>query len=163
MIKTEVHQIRRTHKLYRFLDNLSFNSKNIFNMANYIVRQEFFRTTKLKEEGELTNAKWIRWTQLDKILRKEFPECYQLLPSKSAQLILKSLDESWSSFFGSIVAWKADKSKFKRKPNLPRYKDKEKGRNVVILSNQQFKIKDGIVSFIPTLTKEIEQLHVTNK
>jgi len=156
MILTEVHQIRRTHKLFKFLDNLSFQSKNIFNMANYIVRQEFINTSKEVDVNLRENAKWIRWCELDKIMKRDYPEVYNLLPAKSTQLILKNLDESWKSFFESVKMWKSTPSKFKGKPNLPQYKNKEVGRNVVLLSNQQFKIKNGIVSFIPTLTKDID-------
>jgi hypothetical protein len=33
VVLTEVHQIRRGHKLFKFLDDLGYRSKSIFNMA----------------------------------------------------------------------------------------------------------------------------------
>lgn len=155
MVLTEVHQVRQGHKLYKFLDELSYKSKSIYNMANYLIRQEFIRTSKLKEEGLLEHATWLRWMELDKLLKGFYKETYSLLPAKSVQLILKNLDESWNSFFGSIRKWKSDKSKFKGRPRLPKYKDKVIGRNIVILNNQQFKVKDGIVYFLSSLTKDL--------
>ena len=153
---TEKHQIKKGHKMFKFLDELCSNSKSIYNMANYLVRQEFIRTSRLKEDGQVSNATWIRWNELDKKLKESYIDCYRLLPAKTSQLVLKNLDESWKSFFQSIKVWKKDRNKFKNKPNLPRYKHKEKGRNVVVLNNQQFKIVDGTISFLSSLTKDCD-------
>lgn len=51
MYKTEKHQIKKGHKLFKFLDELASNSKSIYNMANYLIRQEFIKTSKDKEKG----------------------------------------------------------------------------------------------------------------
>lgn len=140
--------------MFKFIDDLSLKSKSLFNMANYLVRQEFIKTSKLKDEGTVEHATWIRWMELDKTLKTQYKDTYDLLPAKSAQMVLKNLDESWGSFFGSLRGSKRDKRK--GKINLPKYKDKVNGRNVVILNNQQFRIKDGIILFLQSLTKKLD-------
>lgn len=37
----EKHIIDKNHKLFKEIDELSFLSKNLYNYANYIIRQEF--------------------------------------------------------------------------------------------------------------------------
>ena len=67
---------------------------------------------------------------------------YKAIPYRqSAQQILRSVDKTYSSFFKVI---KSDKNKGK-KVRLPRYKDKEKGRYVLVYTNQCFKHKDNII------------------
>jgi putative transposase len=161
MVLTEVHQIKRTHKLFKFIDDLSFKSKSLYNMANYLIRQEFISSSKLNDQGLAEHSNWLRWMNLDKQLKLDYPDTYNLLPAKSAQMVLKNLDESWKSFFGSLKGSKKDQHK--GRINLPKYKDKEKGRNVVILTNQQFRIKDGIIYFLSSLTKELEFKPVKTK
>jgi putative transposase len=112
-------------------------------MANYLVRQEY-----------LTNRKWLRWTNLDKILRDQYPECYKLLPAKSTQQVLKQLDDSWKSFFQAKKVYLKDSRKFNGVPRLPGYKNKLKGRNSIIFSNQQCKIENGILIFPKFLFKD---------
>jgi putative transposase len=132
----EHHQIKKNHSMYKFLNELCSNSKSVWNMSNYIVRQEYIK-----------NKKWIRWTQLDKILRDQYPECYKLLPAKSTQKTLKQIDDSWKSFFQAKKAYIKDTNKFTGVPRLPGYKDKLKGRNSIIFTNQQCQIKNEILKF----------------
>ena len=49
-------------------DNVCFLSKNLYNYANYIIRQEFIQTSKDKEAGHRTHANWIHYNEIDKIL-----------------------------------------------------------------------------------------------
>lgn len=154
MYLTEKHQIKKGHKLFKFLDELSKNSKSIYNMANYLIRQEFIATSKEKEQGLREHANWLRWSNIDKKLKESYLDTYKLLPAKSAQQVLMNLDDSWNSYFGSIKGSKKDNRK--GRINMPNYKDKVKGRNVVILNNQQFKIVDGTIMFLPSLTKGLD-------
>ena len=116
----------------KILSNLCHLSKNLYNQAIYIVKQA--------EEGN-----WIRYNELDKMLREE-SENYSTLPAQTAQQILKLIDKSWASFFRAIKAWKQHPDKFKRKPNPPHYK-KKNGEHILVLTNQQCKIKGGVVIF----------------
>ena len=49
---------------------------------------------------------------------------YYKLPTKVSQQILMQVDKEFKSFFALI--------KKKLKPNIPKYKDKVKGRNILI-------------------------------
>nr|MCR5852212.1 hypothetical protein [Methanophagales archaeon] len=68
------------------IQKLCHISKNLYNEANYIVRQEFFKT-----------KRWIRYSKLDKRLKKS--ENYRALPAQTAQQILRALERNWKSFF----------------------------------------------------------------
>lgn len=146
--RVEQHQIKQTHSLWKMCDDLCFKSKNLYNYANYIVRQEF-----------VNNNEWIRYYDLCKILKNE--QVYKKLPAQTSQQILRLLDQNWKSFFKAIKDWSKNKEKYLGKPKPPKYK-KKNGRHVVIFTNQQCKIKDGYIKFPKTdlklKTKVIEGL-----
>jgi IS605 OrfB family transposase len=94
---------------------------------------------------------------------------YTALPRKVSQQVLKQLDNNWKSFFQSIKEWKNNPSKFKKKPSLPKYKHKKKGRNILtytIQSISKVQLKDGIVKLsqaniqIKTKQKNIKQARI---
>ena len=137
MNRVEKHIIKRNHKYYKMLDEYCFKSKNLYNYANYIIRQEF-----------INNGKWVRYNELDKILKtKEHDFDYRNMPiSNSAQQCLNLLDKNWKSFFASIKDYNKNPSKYLGRPKLPKYKPKN-GRNILILTNQNCKIKNGYIIF----------------
>jgi putative transposase len=154
--RVEQHQIKQTHLLWKMCDDLCFKSKNLYNYANYIVRQEF-----------INNNEWIRYNSLDKMLKHE--EVYKELPSQTSQQILRLLDRNWKSFFQAIKDWSKNKEKYLGKPKLPKYK-KKNGRNIVIFTNQQCKIKDGYIKFSKTdlklktkVTEGLQQVRIVPK
>ena len=69
--------------------------------------------------------------------------------AQSAQQILRLLDNNWSSFFKAIKDWGMHKEKYLGKPKLPKYKSKN-GREILILTNQNVKLKGGILKFPKT-------------
>lgn len=137
MNRIEKHIIKRNNKYYKMLDEYCFKSKNLYNYANYIIRQEF-----------INNGNWIRYNELDKIVKnKENNFDYKNMPiSSSAQQCLKLLDKNWKSFFASIKDYNNSPSKYLGRPKLPKYKPKN-GRNILILTNQNCKIKNGYIKF----------------
>jgi IS605 OrfB family transposase len=128
--------------MYKEIDEISFLSKNLYNRANYVVRQEFISTSKQKEEGKVSNANWIRYNQLQKQLQNKKDYDYSKLPAKVSQQVLKLLDKNWVSFFQSIRDWKKNTSKYLGKPSLPKYKHKTKGRGVLIYTIQAISKKE---------------------
>lgn len=128
--------------MYKEIDEISFLSKNLYNRANYVIRQEFISTTKQKEEGKLSNANWIRCNQLQKKFQNEKDYDYTKLPAKVSQQVVKLLDKNWVSFFQSIRDWKKNPSKYKGIPALPKYKHKTKGRGVLIYTIQAISKKE---------------------
>ena len=138
----EQHIIKKSNSMYKEIDKISFLSKNLYNKANYVVRQEFISTTKQKEEGKVSNANWIRYNQLQKQLQNEKDYDYSKLPAKVSQQVLKLLDKNWISFFESIRDWKKNPSKYLGKPSLTKYKQKTKGRGILIYTIQAISKKE---------------------
>ena len=137
--RSEQIQINRNHELWEYCDSLSFKAKNLYNYANYLIRQEF-----------INNGKWIRYNELDKLLKKH--ETYKELPAQTAQQTLKLLDRNWKAFFKAIKDWSKNKNKYSSKPKFPKYKRKN-SRVIVIFTNQQCKIRFGYLTFPKTKLK----------
>lgn len=50
--RVEQHQINKNHELFNIIDDLSFKSKNLYNYANYLLRQTFIICSNLKEDRQ---------------------------------------------------------------------------------------------------------------
>jgi putative transposase len=100
----------------------------------------FINTSNLKEEGIIKKAEWVRYNDLNSILKNH--ETYKALPAQTSQAILKKLDLSWKSFYSSIKDWKKNPSKYTGKPSLPKYKKKD-GNYQAVYPGQNINIKDG--------------------
>ena len=129
--RVEQQVITKNNPIWKVVDEYCFRSKNVYNYANYIIRQEF-----------INNRKWIRNHDLDKMCQSA--DCYKELGSQAAQNIIKVLDQNWKAFFVTIKDWKKNPSKYLGRPKLPKYKNKEKGRQVLIFKNIQCSLKDGL-------------------
>lgn len=149
--RVEKHLIKNSETL----DKLSFGSKNLYNQANYLVRQKFIETSKLKEQGLIPNAIYMGYYDLNKLIKElENIDDYKDLPEQTKQSLLRLLDKNWKSFFASIKKWVKNKSDFKGMPKIPNYLDKQ-GRNVLVYPGQNIRIKDGILR-IPKTDIKIE-------
>jgi len=124
----------------KLLRDLAFRSKNIYNCATFIMRQNFIH-----------NKKIINYPKMDKILKRDYEEVYRSLPAQTTQQILRLIEKDWKSFFKANQQFKVNPEKFTGRPRLPGYKDKIKGLGIVIFTDQQCKIKTGHVSF-PKIT-----------
>ena len=131
--RVERHVIKKSHKMWKACDELCFESKNLYNYANYIQRQKFIKGEKI-----------ITCVDIQKLLKTH--ETFIILGSNSAQQTLQLLDKAWKSFFMSIKDYWKNPSKYLGKPRLPNYKDKN-GRYVCVLTNWQSQIKDGYLYF----------------
>ena len=99
---TRVQQIRITqsNEYWKQIDELSFQVKNLYNAANYIIRQEFITTSKEKEEGLRDKGDYINYYKLDPMMH-EYDE-YKRVGASIAQQTLRLLDKNWKSFFAAI-------------------------------------------------------------
>jgi len=131
--RVEQHQINKNHPMFKVIDEFCFKSKNLYNCANYIIRQEF-----------INNHNYIKYRAMDVMLQptKE----YKALMSQASQCLLQVLDRSWKSFFVAIKDWSQYPEKYLGKPKIPKYKKKE-GRFTWFLKNNQTYIKAGQLSF----------------
>ena len=110
----ERHLARSDQPEYAIIDAAAFASKNLYNQANYQIRQAFIREGKYLPYGEIFH-------------RIKHLDCYQALPAKVANSILILLHKNWIAFFEACEAYQADPALFTRRPRLPKYKDKVKG------------------------------------
>lgn len=134
----ERHIIKPTSSRYRELDSICLLSKNLYNQALYRIKQEY-----------LTSGKVVRYNDLEKGFRENGQVDYTALPNNSSQQILMVLDKNIKSYFGLLKRWKKSKTSLSGCPKFPNYKDKERGRNLVIFTINQFKIKAGGVIYFP--------------
>ncbi|HCV30366.1 MAG TPA: transposase [Microcoleaceae bacterium UBA9251] len=136
----ERHIIKSTENRFVEIDGLAFQSKNLYNAANYVIRQNF-----LYGWGYLNYNKMAQ-------LMKSHP-AYKALPAKVSQQILMILDKNWQAFFEAIKAYKNEPTKFTGSPKLPKYKDKVKGRNILVYTIQAIsskQLKKGIIKLSGT-------------
>jgi len=125
-----------------------------------LIRQEFINNKKLLNEYALAGK-----------LAKERQVDYCSLPAQTSQQIIKLLFKNWKSFFRSIKDWKKNPSKYLGMPKLPKYKDKTKGRNIVIFTTQQVKLKGEYIFFpkmvglkpLKTKVNNINQVRIVPK
>jgi putative transposase len=119
--------IKRADPRFAAIDRAAFASKNLYNAANYELRQAF-----------IFQGVSLSYPEMHQRMKDH--EAYKALPAKVAQQVLRTLEKNWQSFFAAIGIWKADPSKFLGRPRLPRYKDKQKGRNLLIYTIQALSI-----------------------
>ncbi len=119
----EQHCIGKQDSRYAVIDRVAFASKNLYNAALYEMRQEFIH-----------HGRRIYFNELYHLMKSH--EAYHALPAKVAQQVLKLLDQNWESYSEACKAYRLDPSKFVGHPKLPKYKDKQKGRNVLVFTVQ---------------------------
>lgn len=96
----------------------------------------------------MSNGKWIRYVELDRILKSdiEYNDYANMPTAQSAQQILRLIDKNWKSFFKSVKDWSKHKDKYLGRPKLPKYL-KKNSKYLLILTNQECKVKDEVISF----------------
>lgn len=115
--------IRKNHTKFKIIDQQCFHSKNLYNEANYEIRQKFIK------EGEYISYK-------DMNFEFKTHENYKLTFSQPANCTLRVLDKNWKSYFRAIKDWKKNPSKYLGMPKLPKYLRKD-GRFPWMIPNNQ--------------------------
>jgi hypothetical protein len=136
----ERHIIKSTEYRFPEIDELAFKSNNLYNAANYVIRQSF-----------VYGWSYINYNEMNRLIK--YHQAYKAFPAKVSQQILIILDKNWKSFFEAVKAYKTDSSKFTGRPKRPLYKDKVKGRNILVYTIQAISskhLKKGIVNISGT-------------
>jgi IS605 OrfB family transposase len=144
------HLIKTNHPDYQEIDQLSFLSKNLYNCGVYLCRQAFFKGEKIPSLNELYH-------------QVKGGIDYKLLPAKVSQLVLKQVEKTFKSFTKANQEYSLNPDKFTGKPRLPRYKHKEKGRNILTYNYQAISQKarlKGIVN--PSKTNLLIKTNINN-
>ena len=88
------------------------------------------------DNGFIADAYFLSW-----YLKTD--ENYMAMPCATcAQICIQELCRAWRSFSRGMAAWKKGPGAMTGRPQKPGYKDKEKGRNAVVLTYQNIKV-DG--------------------
>lgn len=141
----EQHVIDSNNKIFAEIDAAAFASKNLYNSANYIMRQAFIRT------GFILDMKAL-------YADAKLTEAYCGLPRKVSNDVLRQVLRDWKSFNAARKEFKINPSKFLGRPKLPHYKDKQDGRNLLVfdiqaISKPLLKIKQVKLSGLSFIVK----------
>jgi putative transposase len=115
----EQHIISKSDPRFRSIDEMAFASKNLWNLANYSVRQSF-----IFEHTYLDN------TAVYHLVKSS--DAYQALPRKVSNQVLIQLAQAWTAFFEEMEAYREHPERFTGRPKLPTYKHKTEGRNLLV-------------------------------
>lgn len=153
----EQHLIEQSNPRWAEIDAACFLSKNLYNAANYIVRQTYFLT------GHI-----IGYGKLDKLMHDN-PD-YMALPRKVSQQVLMQVMADWASFRAARAEYKREPAKFTGRPALPGYKDKTQGRNLLVYTDQAISrraldqkgviVPSGLGIEVPTRQKAVDQVRI---
>ncbi len=127
VLRTEIMEVRRNKELSK----LCHQTKNLYNRANFLIKEELKKNNKL-----------LFYNDLDRLLKGE--QCYKILPAHTAQHTLKLLTRNWKAYFRALKEWKRQPNKFLSCPRSPYFK-KPTGETIAIFSNQQARIVNGWV------------------
>jgi len=119
----EQHVIARSDPRLAPIDAAAFKAKNLYNAANYLVRQAFIFESRYLSNKEVCH-------------RMKQTDAYRALPCKVSNDILRQLDKNWRAYFAALEAYREDPSKFVGRPKLPKYKHKTRGRCLLIYDTQ---------------------------
>ena len=124
MLVQRVEQIiiKKDHPKFKVIDEMCFHSKNLYNEANYTIRQNFI------ENGEVIPYKKMNFDF-------KTHENYKLCMSQPANCVLRVLDKNWKSYFVAIKDWKVHPEKYLGMPKLPKYLPKDGRFNWMIPNN----------------------------
>ena len=152
--------IKKNHVDYNYIKQQLIESKEIYNYANYIIRQLFFKKSKnhqfsldfVDEYPELKDlfTKYIEedkqfTTLFGKIIRKFARLKKFSINSKIVQSIVRKLNSDWNSYWGLLKLVK--NKQYDKQINIPKYK---KQYNLVEYGNQVLSKKKLKLGFLGT-------------
>ena len=104
MKRVEQHVIEKSHPQFRAIDELALASKNLWNLANYQVRQSFiFQHTYLDN------------TAIFHLIKHT--DAYHALPAKVANQVLVQVHKAWQAFFKVMEVYGAHPERFRGGPD----------------------------------------------
>lgn len=120
--RTETQIIRKSHPLWKVIDEMCLNAKNLYNYANYIIRQEY-----------INNKRYIPYKEMNFNLKthQQYKDCM----SQPANCVLRLLDKNWKSFFKGLKEYEKNPKRFLGRPQIPKYLKKDGRFNWMIPNN----------------------------
>lgn len=121
----EKHIIGKNDPRWSAIDHAAWMSKNIYNAANYRIRQAF-----------IFDNQYLNYPTVEKHFKQQDLLPDQQLPLKVVQQTLRQVDHDWQAYFAALAEWHAQPDKFQGKPRIPKYKHTTQGRNLLVYTNQ---------------------------
>ena len=115
----EQHRIEKGDPRFALLDAAALASKNLWNAANYLVRQSF-----------IFEHVYLDTVHVFHLIKSH--DAYKALPAKVSNQVLMQLHQAWKAFFAATAEYGEHPEKFVGRPKLPKYKHKEQGRNLLV-------------------------------
>jgi len=131
----EQHVITRSDPRFAIIDGAAFASKNLYNAANYVLR-----------EALIFHGCALSYRELQRQMRGH--EAYRLLPAKVAEQVIRGLLKTWQTFLEARSASQENPDRCLARPRLPRYKHKTEGRNQLIYTLQSIStagLRQGVI------------------
>lgn len=134
----ERHIIRKGDSRWAEIDQSAWLAKNLWNAANYTLRQPFIH-----------DDTFLTFKQLYRQVRDNYSQDYEALPGRVSNQVLKQLYGAWRYWFKALKAYEKSPEKFMGKPRIPGYRHKMKGRNRLAYDIQAFskrRLRDGVIA-----------------
>ena len=128
-------QIKYGDAVYSYSDDVCRHSKNLYNAALFIIRNNFTAQKKdiltpneqyVHDEISLLHADVgavISYNQLERLMRlTNNPDFFAGLPMQTAQQAVRQAAQDFRNWLKSLKEYKKTPSRFKAKPRMPHYK-----------------------------------------
>ena len=158
-------KIKPTNEHYTTLNNLTYKANNLYNHANFIIRQNFLNNKKSKGKFINTSKLTKMYCKAKNTGKEKLSHPYYALPVQTSVVLLRTLEQNWKSFFALC------KNKdLKARPKPPKYKPKG-DRYTYSFTKQQLKRNIDHVVILPQLlnieldipSKNLQQIEVKPK
>jgi putative transposase len=113
------------HKQVEIIEELSFHTTKLYNIANYECREKTFQS----------------YHALEKTMKSNWHRAY--LHSHTYQQCLKLLEQNWCSYFKATADYSKNPSKYYSKPQPPKYKNTKDRKNEVIFTAYAIRRKNN--------------------
>jgi len=130
------------HKQVEIIEELSFHTTKLYNIANYTCREHAFQS----------------YVSMEKVMKSNWHRTY--LHSHTYQQCLKMVEQNWKSYIKATEDYKKNPSKYYGVPQPPKYKNTEDQKNEVIFTAFAIRRKRSEVWL--SLSKSMQQKFQVN-
>ena len=117
----------------KYLDEVTTLSNNLYNVALYNVRQNYFK-----------NRTFLNYYGNYPLCKEN--ENYKQLPSQAAQQVIRQVDAAFKVFFKINKDYQKNPSKYCAKPKIPKYREKG-GKATTTIPSQTIYLKGSYMQF----------------
>lgn len=92
-------KIKPTNEYFDVLNELTYKANNLYNHANFIVRQNFLNSK--HQKGKFMGASKLTkmYSKAKNAGKDYFSQSYYNLPTQTSVVLIRTLEQNWKSFF----------------------------------------------------------------